>query len=236
MTSRFARWILLLLGSVSLLADAHETAGRDDLKRALARLQVVTHEYFDHPRSAKNQAYIEQVHTRIRELAKAAPEDRRLAQVIFRRGLSSNELYAMSREFQLAVHEAELTFLSPEKDFESSIPMQIFWRKNDSSEPIIDRWIADHRAAFTVRAAELRKDPNSQAARLARYFDDLAKKGKPVLVSMGVTAKVDMLRLVSEEPDVFAVVMDPSPDTVRRIDEMRDRMSGQTAIQDVPQI
>src|SRR5688572_27729584 len=120
MTGRFARWMLLLLGTVGLPADAHETSGRDDLKRALARLQVVTNQYFDHPRSARTQAYIEQEHARIRELAKAAPEDRRLAQVIFRRGLSSNELYEMSREFHLAVHEAELTFLSPEKDFESS--------------------------------------------------------------------------------------------------------------------
>ena len=201
MTGRYAQWILFLhLASVGALAGAHETANRDDLKRALVRLQAVTYEYFDHPRSAKTRAYIEQGHAQIRELTKMAPEERRLAQVIFRRGLNSNELYGMSREFHLAVHEAQLTFLSAEKDFESAVPMQIFWRRNDSSEQVIDQWITDHRKSFIARAAELRKDANPQAARLARYFESLAKESSPVLVSMGVTAKVDLLRLVSEAP------------------------------------
>jgi hypothetical protein len=30
--------------------------------------------------------------------------------------------------------------------------------------------------------------------------------------------------------------MDPSPDTVRRLDDMRDKMSGLTAIQNIPEL
>jgi len=234
MAARYARWMLLLLsGSAGLGATAHETATRDDLERALAQLEFFTNQYFDHPRAAKTQAYIDQAHARIRELAHTAPDDRRLAHVIFRRGLSSRELEQMSREFHLAVHEAELRFLDPEKDFEGSVPMQIFWRGNDSSLQVLDRSIADYRKAFAARAAEARKNPDLQAQRAAKYFDRLAKDARPVLVSVGVTAKSDMLRLASDEPDVYVVVMDPSADTVRRLDQMRDNMPGQTRIQDI---
>ena len=131
------------------------------------------------------------------------------------------------------MHEVGVDVTGTEQDFASKVPMQVFWRDNDSSAQVIDRFIETNRTAFAARATELRKDPHPQSIRMAEYFERLAKKGKPILLSMGVTAKSDMLRLVSEEPDVYAVVMDPSPDTVRRLDEMRDKMPGRTAIQDV---
>jgi hypothetical protein len=225
----------VLSGAAGALAGAHDTTTRDDLKRALVQLEAVSNEYFEHPRSAKTQAYIEQQHERIRELAKTAPEERRLAHIIFRRGLSAEEFYEMSREFRLAVHEADLVFPDTAGDFESKVPMQSFWSGNDSSVQVLERSIAEHRAEFKARATELRRNPDPGAGRVARYFDQLAKKSRPVVPSVGVTAKLDMLRLVSEEPDIYAVVMDPSPDTVRRLDDMRDRMPGRTAILDIPE-
>jgi hypothetical protein len=226
--------LALALALASAAAAAAATPSREDLQRAMTQLQEVTYQYFDHPRSLKVRAFIDDGHARILELARGAPEARRIAQVIFSRGADSKRVQAMAKEFHLSVHEVGLVFaLEGEREFANSLPSQLLWGSRAGLSEVIDRYVADHRVAFEQRATRMREDPNPNAAAGAGYYAAMAKSGRPLLVRLRVTASADMLRLVSEESDVYAVVLNPSAESARRLDETRAQVESPTSIQDV---
>ena len=210
---------------------------REDLKRALKQLQEVTNEYFDHPRSTQVQEYIANQHAAIRGLGRTAPDARRIADVIFRRGLKSRELEALQREFGLSVHEVEVVFAAGnQSEFARRLASQLIWQSNQSLPEILEKFVEDHRQLLAARAAEMRRTSSPADEPKIADYEAMVKSMKPLLVRVRVTAKADMLRLVSEEADVYAVIMNPSAESARRLEEMRDQMRNAPAIRDVTEL
>jgi hypothetical protein len=234
MSPRVLSCMLALLACVlGARALAHEPASKLDLKRAMLELQEVSREYFDHPRSAQVDAFIAKGHAQVRELARVSPDTRRIATVIFRRGLSSKELNTMVREFGILMHRAKVMFsMGGERDFSSELPIQWLYQRRDSELPATDWFVEVTRDGLRARAAGIRKDYSAQAAAWAANFEKLAQEGKPVWLTVSGIAKVDMLRLLADEADVYAVVMEPSAEKVSLLDDMHRRLAD-PAIQDV---
>ncbi len=226
-------WLLVALACAGAQAVAHDATSKLDLKRALLELQEASREYFEHPRSARVEAFIEQGHAQVRALAKASPGERRIATVIFRRGLSSKELDGMFREFGLLVHSAKVMFsMGGERDFSSELPIQLIYKRRDSPLPVTDWFVAITRDALLARATDIRKDKSPQATAWAANFEKLARESRPVWLSARVIGKADLLRLLAEDEDVYAVVMDPSAEKVALLDDVHRRLAD-PAIQDV---
>jgi hypothetical protein len=231
-------WILVSMAALVVAeVAASPAATREDLQRAMAQLQEVTNQYFDHPRSAKVRSFIDEGHGQIRTLAGTAPDARRIAQVILRQGVDPRHLQAMTREFHLSVHEIELVFtLEGERDYANTLPSQLLWGSRMPVRAVIDQFIADHRVEFLRIAEKRNRDPNPNAAAGAAYFAAMAKSGRPLLVRARVTASADMLRLISEEPEIYAVIMNPSAESARRLEEARIQAESPTAIQDITEL
>ena len=224
---RIVSWLLIALaGATSGLSVAHDLASKVDLKRAMLELQEETHDYYGHPRSAKVAAVIEQGHAQVRALAKSSPEARRIATVVFRRGLSSKELDGSLREYRLLLNHAKVMFsLGGERDFSSELPLQILYQHRDSELPVTDWFIEENRKGLRTRAEQLRREKSPQAGSSADKIEKLVKQGKPVWLSANVIATADMLRLLAEDEDVYAVVMDPSAEKVSLLDDVHRRLA-----------
>jgi hypothetical protein len=239
---RGAWWMVtLILGSGVLAAGwpSASAAGssaptRDDLTRALAQLQEITNQYFDHPRATRVQEYIADQHAVIRGLVKTAPEARRIAQVIFRRGLSARQLEAMQREFRLSIHDVEVVFVAGnQSEFARTLPPQLIWGSTKPLADTLGKFVEDHLALLKSRVAEMRRTSSAADGQRVAEYEEMVKSVKPLLVRVRVTATADLLRLVSEEPDVYAVVMNPSAESARRLEEARSQMENTSAIRDV---
>jgi hypothetical protein len=229
--------LLTLLACLGVASDAADSPSREDLRRALRLFQEETQEYYDHPRAALTLAAIEAQHERLRSLARTAPEQRQAARVIFRRGLGAREVNVFVNEYRVSTHQADVAFSQKDgRDQMSSIPMQFFWRGTPGTRDVIEQFMADSQRQFAVMAAQERAKQDARAAARADHLEWLAKKGRPLVVSISVTAKADLLRLASEDPDVYAVVISRLSDAVQRLDQMREQMSGNTAIQDIPSL
>ena len=163
------------LGSVAS-NPADGAPGKADLQQAMLELQEVTDEYFDHPRSGKILAFIDKGHAQVRDLAAVAPEDRRIATIIFRQALTSRQLEGMAREFHLSVHEAKLVFAGGSgQEFSNTIPMQVFWRNRDPLVVFIDGFVAANRGAFAQRALQIGESPQPEAKEAVEQLTKLAK-------------------------------------------------------------
>jgi hypothetical protein len=218
----------------STFAAGANAPSRDDLNRALAQLQEVTHQYFDHPRATRVQNYIADQHAAIRGLVKTAPEARRIAQVIFRRGLSARQLEAIQREFRLSIHDVEVVFVAGnQSEFARTLPSQLIWGSNKSLADNLGKFVEDHLALLKSRAAEMRRTSSAADGQRVAEYEAMVKSVKPLLVRVRVTATADMLRLVGEEPDVYAVIMNPSAESARRLEDVRSQMENASTIRNV---
>jgi hypothetical protein len=228
------------IGVVGVMGVAAKSASRPapdtaraELRRALAQLQEITHEYFDHPQAAAAEAFIAQQHERVRDLASSQPEAIRVAQVIFRRDLGSSQVEQLARQFGLAVHEAELVILTRDGgEYESPVPLQFFLQRAERPGPVIDVFANHLRRSLLAQAGRVRKEGHPRGEEMASYLESLSQ-GSARVLRVGVAAKVGLLRLLSGDPAVYALVMDPAPERVALLDDMRHRLAQNTAIQDV---
>jgi hypothetical protein len=222
-----------VVGVAAKSANRPPDTARTELRRALGQLQKVTHEYFDHPQAAAAEAFIAQQHERIRDLASSQPEAVRVAQVIFRHDLGSAQVEQLARQFGLTVHEAELVILTRDGgEYESPVPLQFFLQRADGPGPAIDVFANHLRRSLLAQAGRVRTEGHPRGEEMASYLDSLSH-GSARVLRLGVAAQADLLRLLSGDPAVYALVMDPAPERVALLDGMRHRLAQNTAIQDV---
>lgn len=232
--------LVVVVGAAGVVTVTAKSATRTqpessavELERALGQLWEVTHEYFEDPLAAATEAFIDQGHGQVRALARSQPEAVRLAQVIFRRDLSSAEVGALAREYGLAVYEAELVILTADGgEHTNAIPRQFFERRSVTVQQAIDGFAHFLRENFRAQAARVRAEGHPRGAEMARYVESLSQ-GKAQVLRLGVTARADVLQRLSETPGVYALVMDPSAENVARLAQARHRTAENTAMQDV---